>query len=73
MEAPGIVATHLVVGAGAMAIAFLLFTRGAFGGGDAKFLAALSTWMEPAHIPGFSALTAVLRTRQPFACWPCEY
>ncbi|NBC89099.1 MAG: hypothetical protein GVX90_06375 [Alphaproteobacteria bacterium] len=59
MQAPGVLATHLLVGAGALVVAFLLFTRGAFGGGDAKFLAALALWMGPAHITGFAVFAAL--------------
>jgi len=59
-QAPGVLATHVLVGAGALAAALFLYTRGAFGGGDAKFLAALALWMGPAHITGFAVPAALL-------------
>ena len=36
--------THVVAGAGALVLGFLLFMRGYIGGGDAKLLAAISIW-----------------------------
>jgi len=43
--APSVVAVHLAVGLGLLAIGALLFSRGVMGGGDAKILAATGTWV----------------------------
>ena len=52
--------THVLTGAGVLVVSFALFAWGVFGGGDAKFLAALSLWMGPANIGPFVLLTALL-------------
>jgi len=58
---PGeILASHLFVGGVVLGVAFVLFTTGVFGGGDAKFLSALALWMGPAHIGSFLFITALL-------------
>jgi len=51
---------HLLTGAAVLAITFTLFLFGVFGGGDAKFLSALSLWMGPAYLGPFILLTALL-------------
>lgn len=52
-------ALHALVGAGALAAGFGLFSLGAFGGGDAKFLTALALWMGPASIGAFVMLATL--------------
>jgi len=42
---PSVVAVHLAVGMGLLALGALLFARGVMGGGDAKILAATGTWV----------------------------
>lgn len=49
----------LLVGAGLLAVGFLLFTTGRVGGGDAKLLAATSLWAGPGLLSEFVLLTAV--------------
>lgn len=39
------VGLHVATGLCALAVGFVLFARGLFGGGDAKFLAAIALWM----------------------------
>lgn len=51
---------HLLTGAAVLAGAFALFALGVFGGGDAKFLAALALWMGPGQFGPFLLLTALL-------------
>lgn len=52
-------ALHALIGAGALAASFALFSLGVFGGGDAKFLAALALWMGPASIGPFLVLATL--------------
>lgn len=52
-------ALHVLIGAGALAVGFGLFSLGAFGGGDAKFLTALALWMGPASIGAFVVLATL--------------
>ncbi len=51
---------HLLVGAAMLAAGFGLFVAGVFGGGDAKFLAALALWMGPGALGPFVLLTTLL-------------
>lgn len=55
-----LVAFHVFVGIGVLAAGFALFTAGAFGGGDAKLLAALALWMGPTHVVSFIFLVCIL-------------
>lgn len=45
--------------AGALAIGFVLFFVGLFGGGDAKYLAATAMWAGPEHILPFIIIVAL--------------
>jgi len=66
----------LLVAGGVFAVGFLLFWRGALGGGDVKLLSALSLWAGPQYIlslvlviavaGGVLALAAILVRRNPF-------
>lgn len=51
---------HLLTGVSVLLVAFALFVAGVFGGGDAKFLAALALWMGPADLAPFVLLTTLL-------------
>jgi prepilin peptidase CpaA len=51
--------TALAIGAGVLAVGFLLFSRGYFGGGDAKLLAAVSLWAGPDQFLRFTLATAL--------------
>lgn len=50
---------HWAVGLATLAVTFILFSLGVFGGGDAKLIAAAALWMGPAGILEFVFLTAV--------------
>ncbi len=49
----------LAVGAGALAVGFLLFARGFIGGGDAKLLAATALWAGPPLLLTFLLVTSM--------------
>ncbi len=51
---------HLLVGAAVLVAGFGLFVAGVFGGGDAKFVAALALWMGPGDLGPFVLLTTLL-------------
>lgn len=53
------VGMHLVVGAAALCVTFVMFNLGAFGGGDAKLLAAGALWMGTAQILPFLIYVAL--------------
>lgn len=49
----------LLVAAGVFLVGFLLFARGAMGGGDVKLLTALSLWAGPAYFPSLILVIAL--------------
>lgn len=49
----------LVIGAGSLAVGFLFFTLGGWGGGDAKFFAAVALWAGPAQFIPFALYTTL--------------
>ncbi|RIA56303.1 A24 family peptidase [Dichotomicrobium thermohalophilum] len=51
---------HMLTGVGMLVVAFALFVAGVFGGGDAKFIAALALWMGPADLGPFVLITTLL-------------
>ncbi len=58
--APMVVMWHVLAGFSALAVAFALFALGVIGGGDAKFVAAVSVWI------GFSQLVEYLAVASVF-------
>lgn len=55
-----IIGWHIVVGAVALAVGFLFFSRGWIGGGDAKFCAATALWLGPSLILEYLLISTVL-------------
>ena len=53
------IGAHLATGAGMLLIAYILFSIGVFGGGDAKMLAAAAVWTGPALLLSFLFFTAL--------------
>ena len=49
----GVVGWHLLVGFITFIVCFILFTVGAFGGGDAKMIPAVALWMGPYGVAPF--------------------
>lgn len=49
----GVVGWHLLVGFISFVVCFILFTVGAFGGGDAKMIPAVALWMGPYGVAPF--------------------
>lgn len=47
------IGAHALVGVGALVVVFVLFQIGAFGGGDAKMIAASCVWLGLAGLPAF--------------------
>jgi prepilin peptidase CpaA len=54
------ISLHMLVGIGALAGGFWLFSLGVLGGGDAKLAAAVALWMGPSHLGAFLLLTVLL-------------
>ncbi len=61
LSAPGAVdwPGALAVGAGTLAVGFVLFSRGFIGGGDAKLMTAASLWAGPALLLPFVFVTSL--------------
>lgn len=57
---PSAIAWHYAVGAGFLAVGIALFSRGLFGGGDAKLLAAAGIWSGPGELWLYVGLVTVL-------------
>ncbi|HVY02204.1 MAG TPA: prepilin peptidase [Caulobacterales bacterium] len=53
------IAAHLATGAGALLLAYILFSIGVFGGGDAKMIAAAAIWTGPLVFMQFLFFTAL--------------
>lgn len=53
-------AQHAAVGAAVLAVGFVLFALGIFGGGDAKLLAAATLWMGQEHLSAYLGGVALI-------------
>jgi prepilin peptidase CpaA len=58
-EVTGSWQSHIGAGAIALGVGVVLFAVGAFGGGDAKLLAAAALWVDVAHLPRMLLAVAI--------------
>jgi prepilin peptidase CpaA len=58
--APAVVMWHVLAGLCALVVSFGLFAAGAIGGGDAKFVAAVSVWMGFSQLVEYLAIASIL-------------
>ncbi len=51
---------HLLIGALSLAVTFLLFTLGVFGGADGKLISVVALWAGPNHVAAFLVIMVML-------------
>jgi prepilin peptidase CpaA len=51
---------HLLIGAISLAVTFLLFTLGVFGGADGKLISVVALWAGPDHVAAFLVVMVIV-------------